>query len=81
MIVQFEYMSGEDPQLGATLAPHAIQGIQSKGEQLRPFFAGLANDSTVWAISIECGRSDCKREALGRQLSGDESDNKHCACR
>ena len=27
----FEYMSGEDPNLGATLAPHAIQGIQSKG--------------------------------------------------
>merc|ERR1719223_1814841 len=27
----FEYMSGEDPSLGATLAPHAIQGIQSKG--------------------------------------------------
>ena len=24
-------MSGEDPTLGATLAPHTIQGIQSKG--------------------------------------------------
>ena len=27
----FEYMSGEDPYIGATLAPHAIRGIQSKG--------------------------------------------------
>ena len=27
----FEYMSGEDPTLGATLVPGAIRGIQSKG--------------------------------------------------